>query len=191
MTSRFRVLGAIIAGIIGVLLLEGTVALIILYSGWYNVAASRSHLTMVRWFLSTMMERSVKEHAAGVQAPAQASLREGAAHFAEMCALCHGAPDVERSEIGDGLNPRPPELFRTAPEWTLEEVYWIGKYGVKMTGMPAFGSTHTEDQLWAMAYFVKQLPELSPAQYRDLTSETGLGEQKSGDLQREGAEHQH
>lgn len=29
------------------------------------------------------------------------------------------------------------------------EIFWIVKNGLKMTGMPAFGPPHSEEQLWA------------------------------------------
>jgi len=180
-----------VISVLGVLAVQGIIVAIVLYFGLYDGAASRPHAKIVRWFLSTMMDRSVERHARGIQAPGQASVEEGASHYSHMCVLCHGGPGVERSEIGQGLNPRPPDLMRSMTDWSPEETYWIIKNGVKMTGMPAFGSTHTEEQLWALAYFAKQLPQLSPAQYQDLLAKTGSSKQSGGSTQLESTENQH
>lgn len=46
---------------------------------------------------------------------------------------------------------------------------WILQHGIKMTGMPAFGPTHDEKELWAMVAFVRRLPDMSPSEYKELT----------------------
>ncbi|MCX5909784.1 MAG: cytochrome c [Deltaproteobacteria bacterium] len=64
------------------------------------------------------------------------------------------------------------------------EIYWIVRNGIKMTGMPAFGPTHNEDELWAIVAFVKRLPDLSSKEYESLAKE-------SSRHHREGEDHQH
>jgi len=51
-----------------------------------------------------------------------------------MCVMCHGAPGVERFDAGKGLYPDAPDLAEAAPDWTLQETYWITKNGIKDTG---------------------------------------------------------
>lgn len=152
---------------------EFGIALAVMRSGVVYIGADRPHPRPVRWYLSEAMEYSVKRHARGLRAPAQAqvSITEGALHYSDMCVTCHGAPGVERSEIGAGLSPEPPHLTRAAQDWTVEQVYWLATHGVGDTGMPAFGSTDTEQQRWAIAYFVKQLPQLTPEEFRKLVAE--------------------
>jgi mono/diheme cytochrome c family protein len=79
---------------------------------------------------------------------------------------------VPPSPVGKGLSPDPPELVRTANDWTVEQVYWIATHGVGDTGMPAFGVTQEEQVLWAIASFVKQLPSLTPAEYQKLVAKS-------------------
>ncbi|MEX2365632.1 MAG: cytochrome c, partial [Pseudohongiellaceae bacterium] len=83
-----------------------------------------------------------------------------------MCVGCHLAPGKDTSEIHQGLSPQPPKLAKRAKQRTLEEIFWVTRHGIKMTGMPAWGVTHDDTQLWAIAAFVKQLPELSAEQYQ-------------------------
>lgn len=68
--------------------------------------------------------------------------------------------------MGKGLNPDPPALRHVAREFTHEEVYWIIKHGIKMTGMPALAPTHSEEEILALTAFVEHLPQLSEAGYR-------------------------
>jgi len=167
-----RVLLIVIATIIAVLAAEVCVALAVMWWGAINVGADHPHPQVVQWYLDKAMTHSVQEHAKGLPAPpqTQVSLADGAAHYEGRCVLCHGAPGVERSEIGEGLSPAPPHLIRAANDWTVEQVYWLVTHGVGDTGMPAFGATRTEQQRWAIAYFVKQLPPLTPAQYQQLVA---------------------
>jgi hypothetical protein len=55
-----------------------------------------------------------------------------------------------------------------AKEWSTAELFWIVKHGVKMTGMPAFGPTHSDERLWTVVAFLKQLPQISPEKYTEM-----------------------
>jgi mono/diheme cytochrome c family protein len=152
---------------------EFCIALAVMWWGVLYIGADRPHPQPIRWYLDNAMEHSVERHAQGLRAPAQAqvSITEGALHYSGTCAICHAAPGVKRSEIGEGLSPDPPLLTRAAEDWTVEQVYWLVTHGVGDTGMPAFGSSHTEQQRWAIAYFVKELPQLTPEEFRRLVAE--------------------
>lgn len=158
-----------------VLIVAGT---ILLYSGWYNVAATEPHAALGRWILDTAKHRSIEARADEVQVPAEfskAQIRRGFEHFRETCVACHGAPGVERSEMGRGLRPQPPPLADVVPEWSTAELFWIAKHGIRMTGMPAWGPTHRDDELWAMVAFVKTLPTMSAEDYRRMEMEAANG----------------
>ena len=92
-------------------------------------------------------------------------IAEGAGYYSESCVYCHGAPGQEPTEWSRGMRPEPPHLVEAATEWTTEEIYWIAENGIKMTGMPAFGSYHGPEEIAAIAAFVSQLPGLSPEGY--------------------------
>ncbi len=72
------------------------------------------------------------------------------------------------------MYPKGPDLARSAREMSPAELYWITKNGIKMTGMPAWGRTTDEHELWALVAFMKQLPSITPEQFRAMAgSETG------------------
>jgi mono/diheme cytochrome c family protein len=141
------------------------------YFGLYDVAAVDQHLVPTYWFLYTNMERSVHERSKGVPVPplddAQMPAR-GAALYREHCLRCHGAPGVAPEPFALGMNPVPANLAHTSRERSDAELYWTMKYGLKMTGMPAWEFRLQESELWEIVAFLKRLPTLSPAAYRDL-----------------------
>jgi mono/diheme cytochrome c family protein len=166
----------ILTAIVTIIIVTGTefcMALAVMWSGVVYIGADRPHPQPIRWYLSEAMEYSVKKHAQGLQAPAPAQVRlaAGASAYGHLCVFCHAAPGVEPSPTGQGLSPHPPALVKTANDWTVEQVYWIAAHGVGDTGMPAFGATQEEQELWAIAYFVKQLPQMAPEEYRRLVAE--------------------
>ncbi len=157
-------LGALLVLLIGLILL-------FIYSGVYSVAATAPHTRLTEWALSTAMKHSVRRHARGIEPPplSDSSLAQrGFHHYREMCVTCHGAPGASLSEIGKGLNPNAPELSEEVHEWAEAELFWITKHGIKMSGMPAFGPTHDDDELWAIIAFLKQLDSISPEDYQAL-----------------------
>ncbi len=144
------------------------------FSGLADVAATSPHWAITERILSTAMEYSVRRRANDIEPPAfleeDARLRAGALAYDDMCASCHGAPGAEPGVVGKGLNPAPPELATEAEEWSAAELFWITQHGVRMTGMPAFGPTHADEELWEIVALVRQLPRMSPARYRALVS---------------------
>jgi hypothetical protein len=76
-----------------------------------------------------------------------------------------GAPGKDPTAIGKGLNPEPPYLPYVAARWSSAELFWIAKNGIRMTGMPAFGSTHKDEEIWKVVAFVQRLPKVSEEEY--------------------------
>jgi len=141
----------------------------IMFSGAISVAATTPDWPVVAWVLNTTMENSVKMHARDVIVPADYNnldVQAGQDHYSRMCVPCHGAPGMEPEWLGQGLQPYPPDLTSTADDWTPAEVFWIISNGIKMTGMPAAGPSHSENEVWNLAAFVKSLPEVTPEQYK-------------------------
>lgn len=155
---------------IAVLVLAGAAALFG-YFGAYNVAADVPHTKLVYWFLDGARQHSVAVRARGIRVTKDlknpALITQGAGLYAEMCTGCHLAPGMEPTEISQGLYPRAPVLAQ-GTDLTAAEEFWIIKHGVKMTGMAAWGRTHSDVLIWDMVAFLQKLPSLSPEQYRTL-----------------------
>jgi len=90
------------------------------------------------------------------------ALEEGLDHYKENCVICHNAPGVPGTEISKGLNPPAPSLDSAdVQELKDGEIFWTIKNGIRMTGMPAFGPTHSDHEIWEIAAFVRHLPKLT------------------------------
>lgn len=147
--------------------------------GLYDISAARPEGAFRNWMFSHAMENSVKKQARNIAVPPlgdSAQLATGYVHFSEMCITCHGAPGIPRSDIGQGLNPSAPDLPKATEEWSDAELFWIIKNGIRMTGMPAFGATHSDDAIWALAAFVRRLEKMTPEEFREWTTPQ-IGEQ--------------
>ena len=161
----WRVAGLAVLAI-AVLLVAGGLGFV--YSGAYDVAATGDHTGLVTWALETTKDRSIRARAADVAAPPpfdSALVVSGFDGFRDMCVECHGAPGVDPGINGVGLNPSPPELGEEAHEFDDAELFWITKHGLKFTGMPAFGPTHADRDLWAVVAFIRELEEMAPEEY--------------------------
>ena len=146
-----------------------------IYSGVYDVAATRPHWPLTYWAMETVRLHSVKAHAASIAPPPwideETKVVDGTAHFAAHCASCHGAPGVPRGEIADGLYPKPADLKDVALRYTPGELFWILKNGIKMSGMPSWG-THSDDELWVTVALLGKLPSMTKADYAKLIKES-------------------
>ena len=69
---------------------------------------------------------------------------------------------MKRAEWASGMRPNPPSLSEHAAHWNAAQIFWIVKHGIKMSGMPALGSTHKDEELWNVVAFVGQLPAMTP-----------------------------
>jgi len=141
----------------------------VVYVGAYNIGADAPHSKPVYWLIDQLRHRSVAVRSRNIVVPANLMdvkrLQSGAGLYTEMCSGCHLAPGMEKTEISQGLYPKAPELFRD-PQLSAREQFWMIKHGVKLTAMPAWGKTHSDELIWDMVAFVRQLPKMSAAQYQ-------------------------
>ncbi|WP_426075564.1 c-type cytochrome [Janthinobacterium sp. PSPC3-1] len=149
----------------------------VLKSGWYNIGATKQHWQPVYSVLEQGMHESVRHHAGEVKVPeplaagaAKAQLVAGAGLYRQHCAQCHGAPGVAQEAIGQSMQPIPGPLVDAARRWRKNELYWITRHGIKMSGMPAWGHHLDEEQLWAVVAFLGQLPAMSTQDYAKLAT---------------------
>jgi mono/diheme cytochrome c family protein len=155
----------IIAALSIVLLVAAT----LFYAGVYDISATDQHLAPTYWLLDTGMKRSVRQRAAAITVPDLAQpgqVQRGLALYRWHCVQCHGAPGVAPEPFALGMTPAPANLAHTAREWPAADLFWVVKEGIKMTGMPAWKYRITEEDIWAVVAFLRELPKLSPEQYR-------------------------
>jgi len=156
-----------------------------IYSGLYPMGADVPHNRATYWLLETLRERAIARAAGEIQIPANLNIPErllaGGADYNDMCAGCHLKPRRDASDFSIGLYPRPPKLTAKVHEHehgdhgtndgeAIKRQFWIIKHGIKASGMPAWGPTHSDERIWNMVAFLQRLPGLSEAQYQILTA---------------------
>ncbi len=138
-----------------------------IYLGLYDVGADAPHTKLVYWLADTARRRSIEVRAQDIRLPPlndPKMISIGAGQYASMCSTCHLAPGFDSNETWQGLYPRPPLLSQQ--KFTANQVFWAVKHGIKMSGMPAWGRSHDDGEMWAITAFVMTLPGLSAEQYK-------------------------
>lgn len=156
----YSILGTIIVGLV--------LFVIYIYSGTYNIGADAPHNGLTLWVIHTTTDNSVEHHASEIKVPNlndSAMVRVGFQHYRAMCKGCHGAPGINRSETAMSMYPHPPKLVNSAKEMPAAEMFWVTKHGLKMTAMPAFGKTHSDQKIWDLVAFMKT--KLASMSYAD------------------------
>jgi hypothetical protein len=114
--------------------------LIVIWTGLINVAATHPSPILER-VLAFAAARSIARHADAMTNPVAAHpqvLAVGLHQYAEMCLMCHGAPEVEPQAFARHLSPKPPPLTASAVQASSDgTLFWIIANGIMATGMPA------------------------------------------------------
>ena len=163
-----------IAAIIAFVALVAIGAGIFVFSGQYDVGADEPHWAVTESMLRIARDRSIEASARAIDVPALVSpeqVARGAQEYAAMCAGCHLSPLSRDSETRKGLNPQPPDFYRTRV--SPQRAFWVTKHGLKMTGMPAWGRTHDDATIWSLVAFLQKMPELDADRYRALAAPEG------------------
>ena len=95
---------------------------------------------------------------------------ESRAHFADHCASCHGNDGRGQTELGRNLYPKTPDMRRDDTQGLTDgELYWIIENGVRLTGMPAWGTGGADDlDTWKLVHFIRRLNDLTPEQLKEM-----------------------
>ena len=148
------------------------VAAYLMLAGRIEVAADGEQHPVTARVLETTRERAVARRAGRVE-PLLAELDEQAlleavAGYEDMCAACHTPPGGEPTALARGLNPQAPDLAESARHLYPEELFWVTRHGIRMTGMPAWGPTHSDEELWPLVALITGFPEFGDEDYTRL-----------------------
>jgi mono/diheme cytochrome c family protein len=142
---------------------------------WRGGVSARPQPTAAEAFLARRLRhwaipRDMRERPNPVPATPQI-IAEGRAHFADHCALCHANDGGGDTEIGRGLYPRAPDMRRPETQALSDgEIFAIIKNGVRLTGMPAWGSDDraSDEATWKLVHFIRHLPAITAAELREM-----------------------
>jgi mono/diheme cytochrome c family protein len=152
-------------------------AVVFSFSGSYDVSATRPDSAPVAWLIQNTSQHSISKAAADIAVPPGLdtidAAKAGAQLYGQECVYCHGAPGDQPTGLAKGLNPQPPVLLVAERQNLPAETFWVVKNGIRMTGMPAWGKTYSDQQIWNVVAFLRQKRGLGADEYKALTAESG------------------
>jgi mono/diheme cytochrome c family protein len=109
----------------------------------------------------------------------------GRAHYADHCAACHANDGSGETQIGLGLYPKPPDMRLAATQSLTDgQLFYIIENGVRLTGMPAWGTgtPEGEEASWHLVHFIRRLPELTA---EDIEQMEGMNPRPPAEIRQE------
>jgi mono/diheme cytochrome c family protein len=97
------------------------------------------------------------------------NIEPGMEHYADHCATCHANDGSGNTEMGPNLYPKPPDMrLAETQNLTDGEMFYIITNGVRMTGMPGWGRSHTAEDTWELVLFIRHIPQLSLEEKKEM-----------------------
>lgn len=88
-------------------------------------------------------------------------IEEGHTTYGSSCAGCHGYDGRTPTPLGKSLYPQAPSLASPGPQsYTDGELFVAIRGGIRLSGMPAFGNSHSGEEIWELVQYIRTLPKL-------------------------------
>ncbi len=134
--------------------------------GYAPVATASSPIPFERTMAKMGLNARIKKDAPK-SAPFQATeadMQNGAHLYREHCAICHGVMGGEKTPTGKGMYPPPPQLLKGkgVSDDPAGETYWKVSNGIRLTGMPAYGQSLSDKEMWQISLMLAGSDKLSP-----------------------------
>jgi cytochrome c len=137
-------------------------------------SASEPPTAVERWLARMARSWAVPSDARGRTNPLPDDsqvLMEAEAHWADHCAICHGNDGGGDTQIGKRSYPPAPDMRLPATQQMSDgELFYIIQNGIRMSGMPAWGSAsnHDEHDSWKLVRFIRHLPQLTVEEIKEM-----------------------
>jgi cytochrome c553 len=107
---------------------------------------------------------------------------QGQEVFLGSCAQCHGAKGRGDGDLGRNMAPPAMDLSSShVQHWSDAELFWIIQNGVRLTGMPSWKSSISDEDTWKLVRFVHHLPRLDAASTSNSVASQSQGATASQD----------
>jgi thiosulfate dehydrogenase len=158
-------MGKFIFGVIIGLLLVPAGAYIYFRSGRAPVATSSAPLPFETFMAKTALHATLAREAPKTMSKkaTDAELEDGVMVYKMHCAMCHGLPGKPESAVAKGMFPRPPQLLEPQEMVTDDPVgvtYWKAKNGIRLTGMPGFKGSLSDEDLYSVGLMLANADHL-------------------------------
>ena len=134
----------------------------------HGFSAREQPTAIETWLATSARNMAAPRYAKLLKNPLPATpenIAAGMAHWADHCAVCHANNGSGNTAIGANLYPKSPDMRLSRTQALSDgELYYIIQNGVRLTGMPAWGTSadgdHNEDS-WRLVMFIRHLPRLT------------------------------
>jgi mono/diheme cytochrome c family protein len=92
--------------------------------------------------------------------PTTENIMDGSMVYDKNCALCHGSLKEPVSPMKTKFYPPVPQLMNHAPDDPDANLFYVTKYGVKLTAMPGWDGVLSDDDMWKAVLFIKNSPQM-------------------------------
>jgi thiosulfate dehydrogenase len=135
--------------------------------GLVPVATSAPPMPFEQYFAEKALHARISREAPTTDAiqATEPNFLAGANVYKQNCAVCHGLPGQPKSHIAQGMFPPPPQLFQGTgvTDDPAGVTYWKVKNGIRLTGMPGFGWTLSNEQMWQVSTLLANANKVPPS----------------------------
>src|SRR5579884_380286 len=162
-----------LAGAVLLVVVEGAGAAMVLARahGW----STREQPTLIEsWIAPRVRDAAIPAQAKNRVNPVQKTeetLADARAHWADHCAACHSNNGSGDTEMGRHMYPPAPDMRQSSTQNLSDgELFYIIQNGIRLTGMPAWGSGTSRDELdsWKLVQFIRHLPHLTATEEQEM-----------------------
>jgi thiosulfate dehydrogenase len=153
-------------GVVVGLLILPVLAYLYLRLGYAPVATAAPPLPLEKTITGMALNARIAKEAPA-ESPISATepnLLAGAKSYRRDCSECHGWSGEPPSAAAKGMFPKAPQLFdgKGVTDDPVGETYWKVSNGIRLTGMPAFRGSLTDEQLWQVSELLANAKKLPP-----------------------------
>ena len=186
-------------GLIAGFVLVPLVFVLYLVSGFAPTAATDKPFPGETWLANAALNKRMQREAPtrDISTLTTPDLIAGADIYKKDCAFCHGLPDQPPPVVANGMFPPAPQEMRVPPGRGPGQGsanggpprpagpgqglvagrgasgdFWRVKNGVRLTGMPSFQSSLTDDQIWQVVGLLARRRNMAPEVKAELLGET-------------------
>ncbi len=155
--------------LLGAVLILAVLSLSAIAGTWLGlmpVSADGAHSRLEARIMPAVLHASIVRHASAETNPIslnEDNLKAGVDTYKAMCARYHSTPGSTSSIYGQSFYPPAPQLPKGMARYTDSQLFWLIKHGIRNTGMPAWGSMLSDEEIWQIVILLKNSPDLQPS----------------------------
>ena len=165
-----------VQGILATLVVLALGSWLYLRLGYADLRANAEPSRLESELAVSAVDASAAHHTPRQQNPipsTEANLLDGARLYRDKCADCHGRPDNPASDYGGAFYPRVPQFMKARPQLSESQNFYVIKYGVRRTAMPAWGNIMADSEVWQVVTFLSHLETMPPSVEQELHRPAG------------------